>query len=396
MIVPLILLLTTIEQFAIDVYLPSLPAMSDAFMVTPSVVQLTLTLYLLGFALSPLLFGPMSDRYGRRKILLAGMSVFLLASIVCAISPWINALLVARLLQGVGSGAIVVCSQSMVRDCFQGKRLVTVSSYMSMTWSFVPIIAPAIGGYVQDYLGWRANFILIALYAFLAFILLACFLPETMRTKPKPLQLGPILNKYLQFLADRHFIGYVFCTALTFAATIAFNTAAPFLFQQTLGLSAVAYGWLALLVALSYLFGTASNSVACRRVRPHSLIHCGLGLYFCGAIMLLLLALSGNVSVFSIALPIMVVLFAGGLIYPNAAALAFEPLQSDTGIASALYGGIQLLACALASAFVARIPETTALPLALILLGIGCLLALVIFYFIPVKNNHYGYTSEKS
>ena len=177
-------------------------------------------------------------------------------------------------------------------------------------------------------------------------------------------------------------MGYVFCTAATFAATIAFNTAAPFLFQETLGLTAIAYGWLALGVALSYLFGTASNSVACRYFDPRRLIHFGLGVYFLGVFTLFLQVLLGHVSVLPIASSIMIILFAGGLIYPNAAALAFEPIESDTGIASALYGGVQLLACALASAVVARLPETGVGPLAFILLAIGCMMAWVLTHYI--------------
>jgi len=122
-IIVILLLLTTVEQFAVDVYLPSLPAMTDYFGVDNAYLQMTLSLYLLGFALSPLLFGPLTDYYGRRKILMSGLIIFVLASLVCSITSSITLLLLARLCQGIGSGAIVVANQSMVRDSFNGKQL---------------------------------------------------------------------------------------------------------------------------------------------------------------------------------------------------------------------------------------------------------------------------------
>lgn len=378
-IIVILLLLTTVEQFAVDVYLPSLPAMTDYFSVDNAYLQMTLSLYLLGFALSPILFGPLTDYYGRRKILMSGLIIFVLASLVCSMTSSITLLLLARLCQGIGSGAIVVANQSMVRDSFSGKQLAIVASYMSITWSLVPIISPAIGGYLQHYLGWRANFWVITLYGILALMIILKLLPETMKSRPVRLDIKLIIKRYLKFLLNKHFMTYVACTAITFAITIAFNTAAPFIFQQGLGLSPVNFGWLALAVGMSYLLGTLLNRYLLRFATPSQLLILGQVLMIGFGLLMVGLALLGYFSVLSVSIPASGIIFAEGLVYPNAAALAFDPITKHTGIASALYGGIQLLACALTSAFVAQLPDVSPIPLACTMLGLSLLLSSLYF-----------------
>lgn len=380
-VITFILLFTTIEQVAIDVYLPSLPVMTDYFGVDASLLQATLSLYLLGFALSPLIFGPLCDRYGRRKIITIGIGIYCVSSFVCMITHSIWTLLLARLSNGIGSGAIGVANQAMARDSFTGVHLARVASYMSIAWSLIPIIAPAIGGYVQYYCGWRTNFALITAYGVITLGLLFCFLQESMQTRPVKLNFALIMQRYARFLFNFQFMVYVACTAISFAVTMAFNTAAPFLFQQQLGLSPVVFGWLALAVGCSYLLGTVCNNFLLGRFGIKSLLATGLILMTGCSFLMLFLAVCGYFSVISVSLPAGGVIFFEGFVYPNAAALAFGPIKRHTGIASALYGGIQLFACALTSALVAHLPETNAMPLSLVMFSLSCVLC-IIYYFL--------------
>lgn len=375
----IILLLTTVEQFAVDVYLPSMPAMSEFFKVPDAMVQLSLSLYMVGFALSPLIAGPITDRYGRRNIILLGLLCLFISTLFCIFTSKIHILLLGRVLMGAACGILVVANQAMVRDSFQGSRLVKVSSYMSMTWSTVPIVAPAIGGYVQHYWDWQGNFILIALYVLLGLVFCFFGLKETMVKNPRPVNIKAIYPKYLKLLKQHAFLVYVLCTAVTFALTTGFITAAPFLFQDTLGFSPVEFGWLALAVAVSYLLGTYVNNILLNYFLPHQLIRAGIGLLCTFSVLGLVLGFLSFLNPYAIALPIAAVIFSEGLVYPNAAALTFEPITKNIGIASALYICLQLLACALSSAIVAKLPEHNQIPLMSFMLALNVLLAVVYF-----------------
>ncbi len=389
----LILLLTTVEQSAIDMYLPSFPAMSDFFHVGDEKIQLSLSLYMAGFAVSPLLAGPLVDRFGRKPILCGGLLAFFLSTLLCAFATDINVLLMGRILMGAACGLLVVANQSMVRDSFEGTRLLKVTSYMSMIWSMVPIVAPAIGGYVQTYWKWQGNFYLIALYILFSFFCVVFGAKETMKQPPKAIHLKPILLKYVLLLKNREFMINVACTAIAFALTTAFITAAPFLFQDVLGYSPLEFGWLALGVAVSYLMGTYINNVLIHRYSPQVLICAGLVMICLFSGVGLMLGLANVINVYAIAIPVAVVIFAGGFIYPNAAALAFEPIKKNIGIASAMYISLQLIACALSSAIVAKLPENNQVPLMSFLLILSVLLS--VFYVCfgsqsQARKNHNG------
>ncbi|WP_367608251.1 multidrug effflux MFS transporter [Legionella sp. W05-934-2] len=371
-----ILFLTTVEQFAVDLYLPSLPAMTNYFGAPASYLQQTLTLYLFGFGLSPLLFGPLSDRYGRRPIVLFNLGLYLAASLLCALATEIHWLLAGRLVNGIASGGIVVATSAMSRDSYRGKALIAVSAYMSMVWSLVPIIAPTIGGYIQHYLGWRANFYLIFLYPLPMILYLFATLPETNPNPTTRLAVSRVISRYMHFLNDRFFIIHVLATAVTFAATIAFNTAAPFLFQDTLHLNAVQFGWLSFAVALSYLIGTIANSYLLRYFSIATLLKIGQTIMVSASLVMLIIGFLGTMTVATLGIPASLIILGEGFIYPNSAALAFNNVKKHLGIATALYGSIQLITCSVASALVAIFPESNQIPLALFLLGLSLVLVL--------------------
>ena len=257
---------------------------------------------------------------------------------------------------------------------------------MSMTWSMVPIIAPAIGGYIQSYWSWQANFYFIALYVFISLMFVIFGLKETMVVPAKTIKFKLILFKYSYLLKQSKFLVYVACTAISFALTTAFITAAPFLFQDALGYSPVQFGWLALLIAISYLIGTYTNNVLLKRYSSNKLISIGLILSCLFSGIGLFIGLLGYLNVYVIAIPVACVIFAGGFIYPNAAALAFEPISKNIGIASALYISIQLLVCALSSAIVAKLPEANQIPLMGFLLCLSILLSAL--YFISFRDEY--------
>lgn len=388
MILFIILLLTTIEQFGVDAYLPSMPAMGTYFGASDAKVQLSLSLYMLGFSLSPLIAGPLTDRYGRKPLIIGGLAALIVATIFCIFAPTINSLLWGRILMGFAGGFLVVANQSMVRDSFDGEQLVRVASYMSLTWSFVPIVAPAIGGYIEYYLNWQANFALIVLYAAIGLAVVWFSLTETMTKAAKPIVFKFVMAKYYKLLTNRMFLLYTACTALTFGMTTIFITASPFLFQDLLGYSPVVYGWIAFSVACSYLLGTYLNTCLIKFYSALQLIRVGVIFIVFFSAIGLLWGVFGVVNLWVIALPASAVIFFEGLVYPNAAALAFQPITKNLGIASALYISLQLLTCAVTSAVMAKLPEHNQVALMSFMLLLSLLLAF--FYFSTLKKtpNH--------
>ncbi len=363
MIIAIILLLVTVEQIAIDIYLPSMPAMVHFFSASDMQIQLSLSLYMFGFSIAAFFFGPVSDKYGRRPVILKSLIAMMLFCLMCAFSSSINMLLAGRFLMGLSAGALVVTNQSMVRDSFSGEALVKVSSKMSIAWSLVPIIAPAIGGYLQSGFGWRGSFYVIAFYILMGLVAAYFLLDETLKNKQQSLAFKQLVRRYQYFFAQRSFMTYVLLTSMVYAVTTAFITASPFLLQTLLKLSPVQFGWLSLLIALAYLLGVVFNALLIKYSSTRSMIIAGLWLMFLFSALFLALGLLGYINVYVISIPIALVIFTEGFVYPNAAALAFNPIKKHIGIASALYIFIQLLSCALASCIVAKLPEINQVPL---------------------------------
>src|SRR3990167_10551355 len=178
-IILIICLIASVSRFVLDSYLPSLPAIGQYFLVPDSSIQLTLTMYLLGFSLSQLIYGPLSDQYGRRIVIISGITIFLIGTMICAVATNHTVLLIARLIAGIGAGACGVLNRAIASDCFKGSDLSKAWSYTTTTLVVTLIVAPILGGYVQEVFGWRSNFLLAALCVFIALFVVFKFLPET-------------------------------------------------------------------------------------------------------------------------------------------------------------------------------------------------------------------------
>lgn len=373
--------------FASDMYVPSLPHITKYFLTTSTHVKLTISIFFLSFALSPLIYGPLSDRFGRRKIILFGAALFFIGSVICAFSPFIDVLIIGRFIQGAGAGALMCVNRSIASDVLSGSRLAQVISYLSLIYGIMPAVAPVAGGYLQNYFGWRSIFIFMIFYAALAIIIIWIVLPETNKrlnihaTKPKHM-----LKNYATLLSSRIFISNAISTCAAFSGILAYYTMTPFLFQNTLHITTIQFGWLTVIVAVSLFLGKGINILLVARLRLPAVLLLGNTIMFLAAVLMLLFAVSGIMTISAVLIPMMIFVAGTGLVMANAFAGAIKPFKEMAGAASSLYSCLQMLATFIVSYIAARLHEHNQIPLAL-LLTVLALLPLV-SYWVLHKRTH--------
>lgn len=386
LIIVIAVILAAVGPFCSDSYLPSLPIMTQIFNTSENIMQLTITVYMLGFSLSQLIYGPLSDRLGRRKVMLLGLNICIVGSIFCSLTTSATALLAARLVQGCGVGVCNSLYRAIMRDTFTGERMSQVASYVGILFALAPALAPITGGYIQQLFGWRANFIFLALLVTTVWLIIWRWLPETnKKLDSTATQLKVVLKNYFTLLTHRAFISHVALASIGVAGIIAYLTISPFLFQTILGLTPVKYGWLAIYSTVGTISGQLINVAFVKKLGMKKMLLLGIIITLISSCVMLSLSLLGFMNVLAIMLPWLFFVIGICLVFANAMTSAFHPFAHIAGAAGALYGCLQVLGAVLTSFFVATINETNQTPLALILILLSTL-SLFIFYFFIRKE----------
>ncbi|MGC3874265.1 Bcr/CflA family multidrug efflux MFS transporter [Halomonas sp. GXIMD04776] len=360
---------TALAPFAIDAYLPAIPALADAVNASVHHTQLSVSLFLVGFALGQLVFGPLSDRLGRRPILFAGISVFLLASLALTQVETLEMLWLLRFVQALGGGASVVNSAAIVRDCFSGREAAKVLSTMVMIMLLAPLIAPALGSLLLYLADWWLIFVFLAVYAAFVLWLLGRYLPETRGRDPDAPGFSQVLSNYLAVLRHREAMGYISAVAMSFAGMFAFITGSPFLYMEYFGLSPAIYPFV---FGANVIVMAGSNRLNIRLLRyrsPQRNLLLGLGVQLTSGLLLAAVLLLGLGSLYVVA-PLMII-FVGmqGLISPNAMSSMLDHFPNMSATATALLGSIQFSCGALAGVLVGIFEVYSAWPVVLTMLG---------------------------
>lgn len=353
----LLLLLLPLVHFAMVIYLPSLPAMEAQLQISNSIMRWTLTVFMLGLGLSQLVYGPFSDHFGRRPVLFFGLSVFFLATVVCAFATNAPMLLIGRLLQGVGIGVAPLVAHAIFGEIFEGRELARATSYNTIAHSLPPLMAPALGGYIQHYFGWRENFMFLIVYVVVIGITLLKYLPETRRKHRVEKQVVKRhLKNYLTIIRHARFVLFCLCLTSAYSIIITYNMIAPFLLQGVHHISAARYGELTLLAGVAYLLGAGINSFSLRWLKPLQLtIIGGLGVLVFGLIMFYLAGINLK-NIYYIILPSYGVFFSVGLTMPNVLSGAIQQFPKMTGTSSALANAFMLLGSTVVSYFIGHLP----------------------------------------
>jgi MFS transporter, DHA1 family, multidrug resistance protein len=326
----------------IDMYLPALPTIATELETTSAAVQLTLTGTLVGLALGQLVLGPLSDRFGRRRPLLAGTAVHVLASLLVLLAPNIAVLGVLRVLQGVGTAAGAVIAIAVVRDLFDGRPAATMLSRLFLVLGAAPVLAPTIGGELLRFTSWRGVFVLLAVYGLL---LLAVGLTSVRETLPPERRssdgIAGTLRGYRSLFGDRAYVGLVLVAGLTMAGLFAYVSGSSFVYQDEFGLDEQQFGLLFGAGAFWLIAATQLNPVLLRRFSPAQVLVAGTVAGAAAGAVLLVLAATGTGGLLAVTLPLWAVLFACGLALPNAPALALSRHGDAAGTAAALLGAVQ-------------------------------------------------------
>ena len=354
-----------ISQFASDNFLPSLPAISKYFNVSKNLTQYSVSLYLFGMALFQFLYGPLSDVFGRKKILVSGYVVFTIGSIFCFCAPTITWLLVGRVIQGAG----IACTglfRSVMRDCYNGTALAKLGSIVTIAATMTPPLAPITGGYLEHFFGWRASFILLFVMGLTSVFVFARYFPESLPAENRrTFSIKGIIKNYFECFSHRNFVIFSACSGLCLGIIFGYMTIGTFLYQHVLGLSPVAYGWLAIFGIFFMPMGAFLNRRLMDRFNLYQLTVFAAFMMLLGSLVMFTLALLHIMNVAAILTPTFIIYFGIGFIFPNAFTQAFDDFGHIAGVAGAAYGAIQVFTSSITTTLAAMLPTNTQMPLAL-------------------------------
>jgi DHA1 family bicyclomycin/chloramphenicol resistance-like MFS transporter len=377
--------LTATPPLAMDMYLPALPEVTESLRAPAATVQLTLTACLAGMALGQLVVGPMSDKWGRRRPLLTGLALYVVATALCALAPTVQLLVAFRLAQGLAGAAAIVIARAVVRDLYDGVAMARFFSTLMLISGVAPVVAPLIGGQILRVTDWRGVFVLLTVVGVLLGGVVWAKLPETLpKAERHAGGVGDTLRSMRALLADRAFTGYMLAGGLAFAALFAYISASPFVVQEIYGASPQTFSLLFGLNSVGLVVvGQINGKVLVGRVSLDRVLCIGLLTVIAAATALLLMTLGvfGEVGLAPVAAALFVLMSAMGISLPNTQALALMRVEHSAGSASALLGTSSFLIGAVASPLVGIAGEDTALPMAVVQLvaavaALACFLGL--------------------
>jgi DHA1 family bicyclomycin/chloramphenicol resistance-like MFS transporter len=317
----LTLILGTLSAFgplSIDMYLPSLPAITREFRTDTATTQLTLSLYFIGLAAGQALYGPIADRYGRKRPLLVGCALYALASLACALAMSIESLIGLRLAQAIGGCAGMVIARSAVRDLFDERNSARMYSFLMLVMGLAPITAPLIGGQLLVAFGWRAIFWLLCGFGLLCVIMVLFGLPETLPEERRiRAGLGQALAIYGRLLADRRFMGYALAGAFVSSGMFAYISGSPFVFIELYGVAPQNYGWIFGTNALGLVIVSQINRRLLAHFSSESILAATLAVAAAAGLLLALVAATGFGGLVGLLIPLFVCVASVGLVGPN-------------------------------------------------------------------------------
>ncbi len=357
-------LLSAIGPFSIDMYLPGFPAIAKDLHTSVANVSLSLSSFFIGISVGQLLYGPLLDRFGRKNPLYFGISIYLVASVGCAMASTLNALIFWRLIQALGGCAGMVASRALVRDIFPVEDNAKVFSLLMLVIGVSPIIAPTLGGYITASFGWHYIFVLLALMASFLLIAVHFTLPEG-REPDKSISLKPIpiSTNFFNVLREPQFYTYALTGSMAAAGLYAYIAGSPYVFMQLYKVTEKQYGWIFALIAMGLIGASQLNSVLLRTYKSGQIINVALLCQVTAGLILFLGTFFGLLELFSTIFFIFIFLCCQGFIFPNSSALSLAPFSRNAGSASALMGAIQLGLAAFISALVSFLNNGTALPM---------------------------------
>lgn len=385
-------MITAIGPFSIDMYLPAFAGIATDLDTTVAEVSLSLSSFFIGISIGQFIYGPLLDRYGRKKPLYLGLGIYLVASMLCALASSIEVLIGLRFLQALGGCAGMVASRAMVRDLFSVEDNAKVFSMLMLVVGVSPIIAPTLGGFIASEYGWHYVFIVLTIMAVVILLSVYFGLPET-RKPDASYSLRPrsIVTSYWSVLNEPQFYVYAFTGAIAAAGLYAYISGSPTVFLEIYKVTEQEYGWIFALVAGGLIVSSQLNSVLLRKYRSEQIIPVALFCQGLTGLSLFLGSAYGWIGLTGTIILILIFLSCQGFTFPNSSALSMAPFSQNAGSASALMGAIQMGIGALTSAIVSLLSNGTALPMT----GVMAVCAITSFVILMVGGRVIRYKASK-
>jgi DHA1 family bicyclomycin/chloramphenicol resistance-like MFS transporter len=373
--------LTALSPFSIDMYLPAFQDIAKSLHTTTSKVDLSLSSFFIGLAVGQLIYGPLMDRFGRKRPLYFGLSFYIIASVGCFLSSSVEMLIAVRVLQAIGSCAAGVASIAMVRDLFPVKDNAKVFALLFLVLGASPLIAPTAGSYLADAFGWQSVFVVLLCIAVLILLAVIFTLPESYKPDSTySLKPGPIINHFLQVIRNPQFYTYAIAGSIAFCGLFAYVAGSPLVFMDVFDLSKKEYGWVFAGLSVGFIGSNQLNSLLIRYFKSEQVVKAALTAQVFIGIVFLIGAINSWYGLGGTIAMIFMVLCCVGLTNPNTAALSMAPFSKNAGVASALLGTMQLGLGAAASFGVSIFSSHSATPMAAIMAvssAIGLLVLLI-------------------
>jgi DHA1 family bicyclomycin/chloramphenicol resistance-like MFS transporter len=368
-----------------DLYLPAIPQLIDSLGANISEGQLTLSIFLLGFATGQLFYGSISDRYGRKPVLYLGLAIYVLATLGCAAAQDINTLIAARFVQGLGGACGPVLARAIVSDSYSRRDAARVMAAIAGAMALVPAIAPVFGSWLLYVFTWRAHFILLLILG-LVTVFAVTRLPESCKTiGNSPLKLSQIFSQFSLCLGNRNFVGYTLCGGATYAAMFCYISTTSFIMIELLGVEQEYFGYTFMSVVFGYITGAVISSRLVNRWGTIRVLTLGQSIGLGAAGLLLVLALFDVYRLMPVLFVFFLVFMSGGLCLAIGQMGAISELPKDAGKASSVFGFLQIIFAALLGYLVGFFYNDTLLPTAI---GVTVAVLLSVTGYLIIRNAH--------
>ncbi|MBX3709088.1 MAG: multidrug effflux MFS transporter [Gammaproteobacteria bacterium] len=377
---PIILLVGCAAQIASDIYAPSLPAIASNLQTSITKVQLSMVVFMFGLAVSQLIYGPISEGFGRKIPLTGGLIILLIGDLISLFAPTIEVLIIGRVIQGCGAGACASLWRSIFRDTFEGAELAKYGAYFSIFVTFIVPATPALGGYLQEYFNWRASFIFLSIYAFTTLLMVIILFKETSaHHHVDRLKVRFIIDSFKHIFSSPIFMGYTVCTFLCYGAFFSWFAIGPVLLINIVGISPVEFGWIALFVGgLATAFGGWVNGRFVTTLGTAYMLRSGFVIMIIAGFLMFIGKLLFGINLIVIVAPMILFYFGVTFIWPSAFAGAFAPFGKMAGYAGAVYGFMQISGAAVIGTLVSYLPHQNQIPLAFVFIG-SSILSWIVF-----------------
>ncbi|MGL6014981.1 MAG: multidrug effflux MFS transporter [Selenomonadaceae bacterium] len=383
----LLFLIGFLLGIGIDLYVPALPVISQYYTTPQSSVQLSISLYMLGYGASQIFFGILSDAWGRRKILLAASAAYTVISFSSIFAPTMLCLNILRLLQGVSVGGLAVVARALLVDCFSGAALLKASSWFGLSWSLGPILGPFIGSLLQTYFSWQTDFFFFAVYGLLLFAIILLKVPET-STCRQPMDLRQAYHTIKSISFQSIFFRTTLIGGIGYSIIVLFNILGPFLLEDSLGVDPLTYGYIALGLGLAYFFGCTVNRLISQYCSLDKMLLISMAALVCISAGMLITAILFPFTANSLVLPIGFMFFSCGFTVPCSLAKTMQLFPQHAGVASSIFGALSGLVVFSLTFFARFLPTNTQIPLSCTYLSLSLLGLLLLSGTLSFVSKH--------